>query len=335
MALLFFFAVFFFQVNLHNYLLIFLVILLILHSLYFSELTLISFLKVLSFFLVYYSFHTIFTLKDNYLFDLIFRATVAVHIILCCLSLFFLFSYWGFLRNSTGFQGFMNHPQAFSIFTAFASFLFLILISYQQDSSNFKSLLYISFLLIFLFFTFITESRTSVFASLFSIGFFLIYRVRFSYKAFFFFIGLVFYNVLYPYVVSKSGRVDVSGLFDAYLISRSVLIDPMLININKSFMFGIGFGVPSLNTNLVDQFPPAFSVEKGNSWIALLEEVGIFLAIGIYILLIFRFRNFLPLFLLVVLINFGEAVFFSMGGIGLYCIYMLFLLDKFHKVYIR
>ena len=80
----------------------------------------------------------------------------------------------------------------------------------------------------------------------------------------------------------KNSAEEFNNIYETYLQSRNILIEPMIDNINKNFTTGIGFGVASsLSTANIqlDRFfnlPIWMSVEKGTIYIAISEELGIF-----------------------------------------------------------
>ena len=100
-------------------------------------------------------------------------------------------------------------------------------------------------------------------------------------------------------------------------------------NIMNNFWSGIGFGIGSnLETFIVLRDPffgiPYFgAVEKGLIFVAILEEIGIFGLIVFMVFILSCFFNLcesgfksLPLFSLIIILNFGESTFFSTGGVG-------------------
>jgi hypothetical protein len=130
--------------------------------------------------------------------------------------------------------------------------------------------------------------------------------------------------------ISKSGRAQVGGFLDAYDRSRGGLIDKMVANIAEHPLTGIGFGIASeLETMDVSRdpvlgLPIGASIEKGVVPLATLEELGV---IGAFLVLLWVFRLLrtsarggvdpLAVCLTVLVLNMGEATFFSPGGLGL------------------
>jgi hypothetical protein len=111
----------------------------------------------------------------------------------------------------------------------------------------------------------------------------------------------------------------------------------MIENIKTKWLTGIGFGIPSLQPdNSINKITfetlSFFTYEKGNVFLLVLEEVG---SLGFLIFIFWLFfliqrlilsRNNIALiiFINILLINLGEAVLFSTGGLGLFLLILLF-----------
>lgn len=130
--------------------------------------------------------------------------------------------------------------------------------------------------------------------------------------------------------MSKSGRAGVTGIIEAYDQSRGDMIESMWANIDANPWTGIGFGIPSniydlkVTRDPVLGLPVSSAIEKGVIPVAVLEELGIpgFLLVLYWVWLVIRrsaSRGIIALAIVVValLVNFGEAVLFSTGGLGL------------------
>ena len=201
-----------------------------------------------------------------------------------------------------------------------------------------------------------SETRTAlvalVFAFLISVVFVFLSN-RYSFKSFspaieskrFFFIGLILilfliidslqFNLV-DYFISKSNQADVEGLIDAFIVSRSVLYEPMIANIVVKPFTGIGFGIASdyLSMDIVRDpilgLPISAPIEKGVTPLMVLEEVGIIgfilFAIWIWILIRRSIVNGASAFLVMttlLLLNLSEATLFSPGGAGLLILILL------------
>lgn len=266
---------------------------------------------------------------------------------------FLAFTSIGFLRNSTGFQGVLNHPQAFGIS---AALLAAIVVGNFLRSKKF-SLLLVLLLILSISFVFISESRTCgialAFGSMISIPVTsIIEKQKFtnvapilkarSFYLFLFvlsFAALIVHQPLVDMVISfisKSNRIEFSNIVDAFALSRSILYESMLNNISKFPVFGIGFGVPSIPDQLSIQVDPVFglpiaaSVEKGVVPLAILEEVGFpgFLFTGVWCCMLLKRAAIngivaVNVSIVALLINLGESVLFSPGGMGMVILILL------------
>jgi hypothetical protein len=122
--------------------------------------------------------------------------------------------------------------------------------------------------------------------------------------------------------------------------SREGLADSSLLNFYENPGLGIGFGIPSQYERIVFveklpyfNIPISASTEKGVLVTALLEENGIvgflFFLIWIFFFLSFmiksRYIEYVLLSFIGLIVNFGEMVFFSYLGGGLYVWFILHL----------
>jgi hypothetical protein len=128
----------------------------------------------------------------------------------------------------------------------------------------------------------------------------------------------------------KKGHRSAETLTEAALASRGFLIAKMQENIREKPLTGIGLGVPSdpEDRNRVARDPVlglaiSAPVEKGVMPIAAMEELGIPLAVVIYVWIAYlglraAKGGFVPLavFLAAMLTNAAEATFFSPGAMG-------------------
>lgn len=128
---------------------------------------------------------------------------------------------------------------------------------------------------------------------------------------------------------AKRGQ-ETTGLGDALEKSRGRLIDAMFENIEADPLTGIGFGIASWPEGMVvdrDPFlglPTGAVIEKGVMPVAVVEELGIFGAVAVFcwlwVVVVRASRSSvsgLAVVLTVILLNFGESTFFSPGGFGL------------------
>lgn len=131
--------------------------------------------------------------------------------------------------------------------------------------------------------------------------------------------------------ISKSGRAgSVESITEAFDKSRGGLMDRMFVNINEHPWMGIGFGIASepelmvVKRDPVLGLPVSAPVEKGVLPLVVLEELG--WTGAVLVLVWFGFvtlrvaRNGvvnLAVLATALLINLGESVFFSPGGLGM------------------
>lgn len=265
------------------------------------------------------------------------------------------FSEVGYLRNGTGFQGVLNHPQAFGPTMALLCAL-AIGVLLQQRRPNW-TLLVITIGCLGLVVA--SEARTAGFALIFAISISLLaapflrqapmkHIAPALYSKRFFLVGLVtlaiftvsgqqLTEVLNDYI-GKSGRAQVSGIADAYDISRGMLIEVMQENIQYQPWAGLGFGIASIPEAMIITRDPIFdlpagaAIEKGVMPLAVLEEVGIpgFLLVVAWIGMLLKraASNGMPALIVAstaLLMNMGEATLFSPGGMGLLSLIFLSL----------
>jgi hypothetical protein len=136
-------------------------------------------------------------------------------------------------------------------------------------------------------------------------------------------------QVAFTYI-TKSNRADVGNIFEAYDASRGNVIGIMMENIESQLFSGIGFGIASdprtmaVARDPVLGLPTGAPVEKGVAPLAVVEEIGLLGATLVlyWIVLLFKkgANNGLPQLAILstlILINFAEAIFFSVGGMGM------------------
>ena len=259
----------------------------------------------------------------------------------------------GYIKNSFGFQGVLNHPQAFGATIAIlCSILVGELLLQKKPSWSIMIAILLSFFMIFL-----SQTRTAGLGLIFAIGFSLVFFFILNFfkkqtyattlRSYRFFLILFFSSLLllifYSEIVSaisnfisKGGRVDLEGIFEAYKKARAILFLPMIENISENFITGIGFGVASDPISMAVKRDPIFelpiqaSVEKGILILMVLEELGIFgfILFIIWVLLLFyrAVNNGIKALIVVssiFIINLGEATLFSPGGLGLLILIIL------------
>lgn len=259
----------------------------------------------------------------------------------------------GYLRNETGFQGILNHSQVFGPAMALlAAWTAGRMIARRPPPWTGIGLTMLCLALVVM-----SETRTAGLALLFGVTAAVIGAPLIAGRSLRAmapalrsrrFQGLVFAALLAAitagsqimslatHYVSKSGRAQVTGLLDAYDQSRGGRIDVMWENIEEKPWTGVGFGIASdlyefeVIRDPVLNLPVSAAIEKGVLPVMVLEELGIpgfVLVLAWFWLLIRRAasRGIAPLVIVavVLLLNLGEATFFSPGGFGLLTLLLL------------
>lgn len=131
-------------------------------------------------------------------------------------------------------------------------------------------------------------------------------------------------------------RTDAASFVDAAETSRGILVFAMLDNIQAHPLTGIGFGIASIPELMVVERDPLLGlplgapIEKGVMPIAVLEELGVFGAVAVLSWLLIVLRRGakagvtqFSVILTLLLVNFGEYMFFSVGGMGILLLILL------------
>jgi len=266
----------------------------------------------------------------------------------------------GYLRNGTGFQGIMNHPQAFGSFmTLLTSWALGLLIS-QRHSPLWLYLLVIGGILLIV----LTQSRVGIVALVLALFISMVLVNVLSGKTVSFIMPVLrskrfamisvtsmvvvalFYqqlgSTLTDYMLKNRDASQFSNIFEIYQNSREKLYLPMLENISINPWTGIGFGIASdpysmyVKRDQILELPISAPVEKGVIVLAILEEVGIpgFLFVVIWVWMLLRRAAINGVVSVIVLscmflLNMVEMVLFSSGGLGL--IFMILLSSEVSK----
>ncbi len=251
----------------------------------------------------------------------------------------------GFALNQEGFQGILNQPQTLGIFLA-PPLAFLLTRIFETRKLEIPPLLACVALLIEIY---ETGARTALLATLLSCGIAALigltrntkYKVKISITKLFLTASLTIAALGTAFTYSEPFRENVykfifkreetKSINVAFLESRGALVQEQLERFKESPIVGNGFGIyagknptkRAANTNGLLLSAP---VEKGFIFTAVLEEMGIvgaiFFTFSISYLIWQASRAysvaFVAMFLACLLVNFGEAVFFSLGGIGIY-----------------
>ena len=256
----------------------------------------------------------------------------------------------GYFRNGQGFQGILNHPQVFGPFVAvIAAFLTGLFIFHRNRSLPVLVGMLLGWLSIYT-----SLARTALLMAAGSLilstllGLYIKPAWRMAVKNLFSGVGIgligLFLSIMVLYgpqmidtatrflLKDDKGTGKIETLDASFQDSRGFLINQQMENFKNSPITGIGFGVPSLPEKLrietegFLELPASASTEKGFMPSAVLEETGIVGAFLVIVFLaalirsIYRHASITGFILLVacLLVNFGEMVFFSLGGVGLY-----------------
>lgn len=322
-------------------------------SVLFGQLPALSLLKVVSFTVGIYTIITgFYNLKKLRAFyqsavNLVFA------IVLCSFISMIIFpsqSYLsGGLTDYSGLKGILRHPQLYAVFLSI-TFAGVIGELIQSKRITFSQLFTV---LLFAVAIYLTKARTALAAlglSLVITIFIAFFRSHSIWRQT---LGKYLLNPYVPIVLFLSlclvyFQFDlIRDGFVAYMLkggrngdnvaesiqgSRGFLIIQQLRNINLYPWHGIGFGAPSILTNLDVIHDPFFGlpiqaeVEKGNIFLAVIEENGYIIGALAYRFLykagaaLVARHSFTPflVFSTAILINIGEGILFSLGGIGLF-----------------
>lgn len=320
--------------------------LLVINSIIASPIMDVSLLKAVSWCMVVTSLyaHFISLTKEERLF--VERWIYSFFVIILVASVPLIVTSYGYIKNTTGFNGVMNHPQVLgplmAILGAWTLSDFL-----QGKRKLLHSLLILGATLLLVL---MSEARTAGLAmvlglvlSMLVVVFHgsrikhvlpvLLTRRTLAIVWLLITVSIAFSSYLIDgmqHYISKSGRSEASSLLEAYDRSRGRLIEQMKVNISENPWFGIGFGIASdasemnIRRDQLTGLSIGAAVEKGVMPLAVLEELGVFVFLIIMywlftLLKAARQRNFLSIYILFVclLINMGESIFFSPGGQGL------------------
>lgn len=266
---------------------------------------------------------------------------------LALLSAPLMFSSRGYYKNGYGFQGFLEHPQAFGPFMALlAVWLFSTWLTDKRMPRMLQALLVLAMAYVYL-----AKARGGM--VMLAVGILvaiisrpltvlinrsaLVPRLLKSRLAFLVFSIAVVLAVAGPFLATEAQRFFLKQagksetIKEAFWESRGFLVEMMQQNIREHPMTGIGFGVAStpdgysvLARDPVFGFVIMAAVEKGVLPVAIVEELGWPLALlfapwflGLFIQAIRAGPRYAGVCAAALTLNFSECVFFSPGGGGL------------------
>ncbi len=252
----------------------------------------------------------------------------------------------GYVTNGNGFQGILNQPQAFGMTMALlGAWIGGRMLRLRAFSAIDVGLAALVILMLFL-----SESRGAMLAasggmlaSFLTARGLRLQKIRSAFqnlrhkRVFLLLVCLLFTGGLFFDKVSgmvertiakRSDNQTIATAFDA---SRGALIARSMQNFYANPVLGIGFGVASNPADMkvvrepVFGLPVSASIEKGNMYSAILEEIGFagfVLFAGLLLMLLNSIcrsgqLEMVWLFFAALLVNIGEAVLFSPNGIGL------------------
>ncbi len=248
----------------------------------------------------------------------------------------------GYFRNSQGFQGILNHPQAYGVYIIIPTLWLTIIWFTSKKMSFFMQLLILCGWIT----VFASRTRTALFAVILTV----LFNIIISFKRRKFLKNLspnilkslqkpatlilisiiIIILVLYGNVIHKEiGKFIFKGTYfskyleqksfypsyNVYNESRGTLIKNSWENFIKHPWTGIGFGIGSVESNFAVKkstiygIPLSAPTEKGFIFTALLEEVGIF---GTLLFLLFLFKLIKPI------IEFGDLASVTLLGVAFF-----------------
>lgn len=251
----------------------------------------------------------------------------------------------GYTRNGRGFQGLTGQPQTYSLFLGpLVAWLLARLITREERGLVRWGLVALGAVSLIA-----TEGRTGLVAAAVGLGVSGLWwvasgRVRVAVPRAWIVIGLFAVSSAGVWVAANwqtasretmdflfKGRAAL-GVETAFYASRGFLIEASMANFREHPLTGIGFGVASDPTTFIVRRDPVLGLplgaptEKGFTLVAILEEIGL---IGMAFFLMMLAALLRPVFsrrapfaatvlaVSALAINFGEAVFFAVGGSGM------------------
>jgi hypothetical protein len=323
---------------------------LILHSISFSQVPTISFLKALNWTLVIVILFLAWKGMDSLEYEDTKKWIKSFLLIILLLSIpTLLVSKIGFSVNNRYFSGILNHPQTLGMTAAAAGAIYIGQIFFKNKIKLFSVVIIIFCISLIL----VSGSRTAggalfsaVIISSLLFPIVIIRKIKSlanfnKNKLIITLISFLLIIILIPSIfdltnifITKTEKVTVDSIISAFKTSRAVLYEPIINNIIENPIKGIGFGLASdwsfMDIKYFKGIPVSAPIEKGVLPLAVLEEVGVFGLIFfiIWILLLVRcsIANSFPdtiVLLTILLFNLGEAGLFSANGYGMLYLVMI------------
>lgn len=251
----------------------------------------------------------------------------------------------GYRVNGAGYQGFLNHPQAFGLTVALVGVLVGGRIL-RESRPAWRDILLLGLCLVLVV---LSEARTAGLAMILGLfGSALLSPVfagiprrkmmpglrskRFQALVL---ISFACALVFGPFLADRLSvyfkkRTDSASFLEAAEASRGALVEKMILNIKEKPLAGIGFGIGSypdemeIERDAVFNLPIGAPIEKGVMPVAIIEEIGVIGAAIVFLWFIYVFRigakvsvSQFAVLITLILVNFGESMFFSVGGMGM------------------
>lgn len=310
------------------------IIYILINSVLNSAFPIISILKVISFFT---GFLTIiygikYTKNYNWILWIFYYFTIVIFI-----SLFFINSNIGYLKNGYAFQGILNHPNAYAGFLALAICIYIYLLDFKSTIKDKLILLFLTILSTYL--VILTKSRTGIFSVFFIILYLIVIKInqtmkgkikisKISLYCFLLILISIYFIFFFDNIKFKIFEIIYKGNYESMLYSRKNLYNKLINIITDNPLFGNGFGVANIDYHSITLF--SAPNETGNIILNLLSENGIIgLLLFVIFILTFIFQNKkklisidIILVLIVILLNMGEVTFFSTNGMGILMYFM-------------
>lgn len=321
-------------------------LIIVFHSIIISYEISISILKILSWFIAAFVLINTWTIMPEEDKEKLYQFIILILKLITILSIpLFFIPEVGFAKNGTGFQGLLNHPQAFGPTMALLGTIMIGKILANKKLLFSETIWSFACLVLII----LSQARTAGLALILGIllslllnpilikkGFFEanpVFKNKNIYLWLIIIIGItglaspLYIENVKSYVFKRSEYSNVTELADE---SRGALVKDMIHNISENPLLGIGFGLASDPNSLEITRDPIFNLpisaatEKGVLPIAIIEELGIFVGTLVFIWLFYSLRKAakcniqsLTVLMCILCLNLGEYMFFSIGGMGM------------------
>lgn len=238
------------------------------------------------------------------------------------MSIFFLPTRIGFLRNGRGFQGLINHPNLFGLLCAFCFSLSLA----QKNVGRIQKLIIMSLCCLC---AVLSQSRASVFSIFIVVAFFIFTsKLHPADKLMSLFVASIIFGGLYLVLIlndpSRSGSVFkfvYKGHMDNILYSRSGQLDVLSENFKAHPFLGCGFMTKYIEGTRSMELSFSQNFEPGNLVLFLLGHTGM-IGTVLFFLLFGNIYTLTPndwrlLYYTPFLLSLGEMIFFSSNSIAI------------------